>query len=42
MFDETFENPDYGAFTFGRSADGAIDGFVLQQRGAGRLKFSRQ
>ena len=42
MFDETFENPDYGAFTFGRSADGAIDGFVLQQRGAGSLKFSRQ
>jgi len=42
MFGETFEDPDYGAFTFGRNADGVIDGFVLQQRGAGRLKFSRQ
>lgn len=42
MFGDTFENADYGSFTFERDADGRITGFLLQSRHARNLAFRRQ
>jgi len=42
MFEETFENPDYGSFTFERAEDGAVTGFTLQSGRVRNLVFSRQ
>jgi len=41
MFDETFENPDYGAFTFNKNADGKVTGFRLQSGRVKNLAFNR-
>ncbi len=42
MFDEAFENPDYGAFTFQRADDGQVSGFVLQSGRVRNLVFNRR
>jgi CubicO group peptidase (beta-lactamase class C family) len=42
MFGETFENPDYGAFTFEKHPDGKITGFKLQSGRVRNLAFVRQ
>jgi len=42
MFEETFENPDYGSFTFERAEDGTVTGFTLQSGRVRNLIFSRQ
>lgn len=42
MFGETFENPDYGSFTFQRNEQGEITGFVLQSGRVRNLAFIRQ
>ena len=42
MFDETFENPDYGSFTFQRDAGGAVTGYLLQSGRVRNLAFLRQ
>jgi CubicO group peptidase (beta-lactamase class C family) len=42
MFEETFENPDYGSFTFERAGDGPATGFKLQSGRVKNLAFSRQ
>jgi CubicO group peptidase (beta-lactamase class C family) len=42
MFGETFENPDYGAFTFTRNASGQVTGFTLQSGRVRNLAFVRQ
>jgi CubicO group peptidase (beta-lactamase class C family) len=39
MFGETFENPDYGAFTFNRDIAGYVTGFVLQSGRERNLEF---
>ena len=41
MFEETFENPDYGSFTFERAEDGTVTGFSLQSGRVRNLSFSR-
>ncbi|HET6565744.1 MAG TPA: DUF3471 domain-containing protein, partial [Xanthomonadales bacterium] len=41
MFGETFENPDYGAFTFSRDATGRVTGFKLQSGRVRNLAFVR-
>ncbi|MDZ4729216.1 MAG: serine hydrolase domain-containing protein [Xanthomonadales bacterium] len=41
MFGETFENPDYGAFTFSRNASGQVTGFKLQSGRVRNLVFNR-
>lgn len=41
MFGETFENPDYGAFTFTRNSSGEVDGFKLQSGRVRNLGFVR-
>ncbi len=42
MFGETFENPDYGAFTFTRDSAGKVDGYKLQAGRVRNLGFVRQ
>jgi CubicO group peptidase (beta-lactamase class C family) len=42
MFGETFENPDYGAFTFARNANGQVAGFKLQSGRVRNLTFNRR
>lgn len=42
QFGETFENPDYGAFTFTRNASGRVSGFKLQSGRVRNLAFSRR
>lgn len=42
LFGETFENPDYGAFTFTRDAGGRVTGFKLQSGRVRNLAFSRR
>jgi hypothetical protein len=42
MFEGTFENPDYGSFTFERAGDGPATGFKLQSGRVKNLAFSRQ
>jgi len=42
MFGETFENPDYGAFTFARDASGKVVSFKLQSGRVRNLEFVRQ
>jgi CubicO group peptidase (beta-lactamase class C family) len=42
MFGETFENPDYGAFTFTRDAAGKVASFKLQSGRVRNLLFARQ
>jgi len=42
MFEETFENPDYGSFTFERAGSGELTGFTLQSGRVRNLRFSRQ
>ncbi len=41
MFGETFENPDYGAFTFARDASGQVLSFTLQSGRVRNLSFMR-
>jgi CubicO group peptidase (beta-lactamase class C family) len=41
MFEETFENPDYGAFVFERAPDGRVTGFRLQSGRVRNLAFQR-
>jgi CubicO group peptidase (beta-lactamase class C family) len=41
MFGETFENPDYGAFTFSRNSAGQVEGFKLQSGRVRNLAFVR-
>jgi len=41
MFGETFENPDYGSFTFQRDAGGAVTGFLLKSGPLRQLLFDR-
>jgi CubicO group peptidase (beta-lactamase class C family) len=42
MFDEIFENPDYGSFQFVRDSDRQITGFRLQSGRVRNLLFHRQ
>ncbi len=42
QFAETFENPDYGSFTFLRESHGAVSGFLLQSGRVRNLRFSRE
>lgn len=42
LFGETFETPDFGAFTFERSEDGTVTGFRLQSGRVRNLAFHRQ
>jgi len=42
MFEETFEHPDWGAFEFERTADGAVGGFRLQSGRVRNLAFERR
>jgi hypothetical protein len=42
MFGETFENPDYGAFTFQRDAKGKVAGYTLQSGRVRNLAFARR
>jgi len=42
MFDDTFENPDLGAFEFLRGPDGKIAGFKLQSGRVRNLMFYRK
>jgi hypothetical protein len=42
MFGDTFENADYGSFTFRRGADGQVTGFLLQSGRVRNLAFGRQ
>jgi len=42
MFGETFENPDYGSFSFERAGDGTVTGFSLQSGRVRNLAFTRQ
>jgi hypothetical protein len=42
MFEETFENPDYGSFTFESAGNGAVTGFTLQSGRVRNLAFIRQ
>jgi CubicO group peptidase (beta-lactamase class C family) len=42
MFGETFENPDYGAFTFTRDTAGKVVSFRLQSGRVRNLAFIRQ
>ena len=42
QFGETFENPDYGAFTFEKDAAGRVQGFRLQSGRVRNLAFARQ
>jgi CubicO group peptidase (beta-lactamase class C family) len=42
MFEETFENSDYGSFTFDRAGNGAVTGFTLQSGRVRNLAFTRQ
>ena len=42
MFDETFENPHYGAFEFHRAPDGRVIGFRLQSGRVRNLAFTRR
>lgn len=42
MFGETFENPDYGAFTFSKNSAGKVDGFKLQSGRVRNLEFVRR
>jgi len=42
MFGETFENPDYGAFTFTRNSAGQVEGYKLQSGRVRNLAFTRQ
>jgi len=42
MFEQTFENPDYGSFTFERDGDGPATRFTLQSGRVRNLIFSRQ
>jgi hypothetical protein len=41
MFDETFENADYGSFSFQFDESGEIRGFILQFDGERNLVFDR-
>lgn len=41
MFGETFENPEFGSFTFQRSKDGSIERFLLQSGRVRNLAFRR-
>lgn len=42
LFGETFENPDYGSFTFERDATGRVVGFELQSGRVRNLRFERR
>jgi hypothetical protein len=41
LFGDTFEDPDYGSFVFGRDPGGAVSGFALRSRGSEDRHFRR-
>ena len=41
LFDEIFENPDFGAFVFKRDQSGDVSGFVLQSGRVLNLFFNK-